>query len=915
MDIANTSGGARYVEWYNYNSLYPPVLTLVWNGPEVTNEIPYDGQTGVQTYLDNFTITVNDSMGLNMDINWFFWFDDSWQPIGSTNRVTNGTYSKTGISGYLNCYNHTYLWKVEVVNSGGVWANETYSYTTRNSTPPTISNMYPHNRTVFGYGSDRISFTVNDTEAQQINIEMCYFYGNCSYKYYSEMGLSNRTYSTTFKPIWHLPGTIRWFVKIQDISCSQIDNTVYSPVFWFTNRGTWSDHFCGKYINPKSLNLINTTNYTSYISPVRSQDSDHDVLYNDTSFVEFRQYMNNTVSDGINVAQSNISDTGLMRPASSPMIAFINDTVGYSVHVDFDGCYKIYISKTNDGGTTWAINASTNNTRDMNYVGMWYDGWTSGDYGHKIHLVFVYNNDIYDNQVLYGYFDIRTENITINYDPIYTFRSVWYSDGRPSITVSTDGNIFISAWGGATNWDTYGSHGVVYRSNDSGTTWTDITPSESLWGTPYGYFRYTFQGTSCILLPLGENNITMLYRMVLGYYSANYNSSNSSWEPFVYMSTAGGPGAAYHSATYWKKTGDIYMTWLTRKTNAAADIKFIKYSLTNKTWWGEKIVDNDVYSHATTIAISEGNGDLYIFYANSSTDNVNFMNISCVNSTDCGATWSVPQRLNSEPEGELTFTLGNLMSEHRIYAGWYDVDDGKLYGRSIREYTETTSYGNTGNLTSVKITLPTDEFYWCRFNAIYTTNNGVNFSIYNKTGDVLFSGLDGNNNDILSINTSVEDNRTIYLFMDFTNTSKIDWWNISFVYLNTTVNMIIPWHVNSYPLTITVNGSDNLDNVVLWYSFSTDNITWGTNQLYGIDTSSPWEYEFNFTNNTGYYQFYSIGQISCVSGNITESPPSTPDTWAYFNWNDFLQNIVSTVQHGWNTDVLTATIGGLCLMY
>ena len=66
MDIANTSGGARYVEWYNYNSLYPPVLTLVWNGPEVTNEIPYDGQTGVQTYLDNFTITVNDSMGLNI---------------------------------------------------------------------------------------------------------------------------------------------------------------------------------------------------------------------------------------------------------------------------------------------------------------------------------------------------------------------------------------------------------------------------------------------------------------------------------------------------------------------------------------------------------------------------------------------------------------------------------------------------------------------------------------------------------------------------------------------------------------------------------------------------------------------------------------------------------------------------------
>ncbi|GAG65455.1 unnamed protein product, partial [marine sediment metagenome] len=308
-DVINLSFGARFIDYYNCRSLYPPILTLVWNGPEITNEYPRDEQTGIPRYFENFTVTVNDSTSLKMDIYWYIWLFGGWQHYASNNTVNNGTYRQGGIGGFLTCWNYTYQWKVEVVNARGVWANETYSYRSINSTAPVISNIYPLNRTVFGVDPVEISFTVNDTNAQQINIELWYFYENCSYVYHSEVGLSNRTFSTLFKPIWYQPGTIQWFVRIQDISCGLVDNTVYSEVFWFTNLGTWSDHFCGEYVHENPLNLINETNYTSHISPVRSQDSDNPVLYDDPSFVEFRQYMNNTVSDGISPAQSVIAST------------------------------------------------------------------------------------------------------------------------------------------------------------------------------------------------------------------------------------------------------------------------------------------------------------------------------------------------------------------------------------------------------------------------------------------------------------------------------------------------------------------------------------------------------------------------------------------------------------------------------
>ena len=48
---------------------------------------------------------------------------------------------------------------------------------------------------------------------------------------------------------------------------------------------------------------------------------------------------------------------------------------------------------------------------------------------------------------------------------------------------------------------------------------------------------------------------------------------------------------------------------------------------------------------------------------------------------------------------------------------------------------------------------------------------------------------------------------------------------------------------------------------------------------YNTDLNSPWNWDFSFSNGTGYYRFYSIGEYD---GNV-EAAPSTADAFCYYN--------------------------------
>ena len=76
------------------------------------------------------------------------------------------------------------------------------------------------------------------------------------------------------------------------------------------------------------------------------------------------------------------------------------------------------------------------------------------------------------------------------------------------------------------------------------------------------------------------------------------------------------------------------------------------------------------------------------------------------------------------------------------------------------------------------------------------------------------------------------------------------------------VDVITPYWQTSVPFTITATASDpdgTVENVTLWYKYSSNGSSWGGWTLYGTDSSSPWEWEsFNAPGDDGYYEFYSI---------------------------------------------------------
>jgi hypothetical protein len=95
------------------------------------------------------------------------------------------------------------------------------------------------------------------------------------------------------------------------------------------------------------------------------------------------------------------------------------------------------------------------------------------------------------------------------------------------------------------------------------------------------------------------------------------------------------------------------------------------------------------------------------------------------------------------------------------------------------------------------------------------------------------------------------------------------------------VDSIIPyWCVATKTITATTqNGSAT--NISLYYRYSSDNVSWGGYCYFGIDSASPFSFNFNFPNGTGYYQFYSIAK----KGAYTESSPAANDTGCAYETN------------------------------
>ncbi len=92
------------------------------------------------------------------------------------------------------------------------------------------------------------------------------------------------------------------------------------------------------------------------------------------------------------------------------------------------------------------------------------------------------------------------------------------------------------------------------------------------------------------------------------------------------------------------------------------------------------------------------------------------------------------------------------------------------------------------------------------------------------------------------------------------------------------VDTISPYWKNTSPMAVSASATDSnsgVRNATLYYRYSPDNSSWNGWTDFSTDTSSPWEWSFDFPDGGEYYEFYSIASDDA---NNTESAPGSADT-------------------------------------
>ncbi|EMR75210.1 hypothetical protein MBGDF03_01071, partial [Thermoplasmatales archaeon SCGC AB-540-F20] len=247
-------------------------------------------------------------------------------------------------------------------------------------------------------------------------------------------------------------------------------------------------------------------------------------------------------------------------------------------------------------------------------------------------------------------------------------------------------------------------------------------------------------------------------------------------------------------------------------------------------------------------------------------------------------------------------------------------------------YYKFCSIGNKSG--SPNETAPDIADTGCRYNTpptidiIYPTNGSTDIGVLpmcsiwanDSIGDTLtvywYENSTGgyvlrNTNNSVSANSIVN-----FTFTQFDNYSRTYYWKVvandtienttAWFYftteaINTSVDTIDPYNTTSSQITINATGDSILDNVTLWYRFSTDNSSWDDWTVNITDTGSPWQWSFNFTNanGTGYYEFYSIGN---KSGSTNETAPPAADARCHYP-----NTSIQIIPEQW--DIGTTTIG------
>jgi len=302
---------------------------------------------------------------------------------------------------------------------------------------------------------------------------------------------------------------------------------------------------------------------------------------------------------------------------------------------------------------------------------------------------------------------------------------------------------------------------------------------------------------------------------------------------------------------YWQNTTPLTINGqATDNSGSGLDYVTLYYynSTDNSTWNGNWTfgVDNDPWVDVSW-SFNFPNGTGYYKFYSIAVDNSSNVETFTGNDTICGFD-------NVTPSSQVDMIPSYWQNTSPLTINATASDSGSSGLKNVTLYYYNSS-DNSSWLGPWNFSVDTDP--WVDVSWVFTFPNG--------TGYYRFFSIAYDNASNVESPPAINDTMCGYDFAD--PSSQVD--------------SIYPYWKDppDNPLTITVTGpTDDLSgikNITLYYRYRADNGSgWGSWTSYGVITNSPWSWSFNFPDDTGHYQFYSI---AVDNASNYEDPPVAPD--------------------------------------
>ncbi|MCE9615834.1 MAG: autotransporter-associated beta strand repeat-containing protein [Lentisphaerae bacterium] len=366
---------------------------------------------------------------------------------------------------------------------------------------------------------------------------------------------------------------------------------------------------------------------------------------------------------------------------AGPNVVFIDYAVGYVFYVEGPPSAGGLVAyrKTTDGGATWGPPVALGDNQAAGSVGVWYDGWTPGDTGARIHLVHI---GTLRDELMYNVFDTARDVIVTNWISVRD-GTAWTAGSSPgcAIVKSTAGRLFTyvgGTFGGATN---------VVSCSDDGQSWSSADVGDAGAGVDVGQ-----------LLPLAGGDVALLQQHLATsrFRVAIWTNALSAWSPWIVGGaiTANATYDAAWGASLFEATGDLYLAARTNVTAAGALVAY-KFGGATRRWSGPWTIADDSARQITsaTMLVDARHGDLFAVYARQSAGTIGAnptnVYIQVRHSADEGVTWSAETTVSSLPGQDIRIVRGNLAHTNRLFATWFEEDADDLYGNTVIDLAPT----------------------------------------------------------------------------------------------------------------------------------------------------------------------------------------------------------------------------------